>query len=386
MAPSIVVIGAGVVGLCSAWHLMEQGVDDVVVVDAAHPASGSSGLAVGLVQTQHLTEHNIEIRAVSMAFLRRLEREQGLEIVHNGYVRLGFDDAQVETFHESVSTQQRFGVRGSRVLSPTQLRELIPDIRVDDIAGALYGPQDGYLDGHLLCNVLVDGLRAKGATIVSMARVTGAEQRADGQHHITTTRGTYSADYVVNAAGAWAPRIAELLGTVAPIRPERHQAIIVELGHPLPYVMPSVMGYSPGTGTEGLFFRYEKANQLVAGLHSLDPVGEIADPDSYNRGNDMDFIETLAELFDHRLPGIEDPQLGAGWAGIYPMSADGVLQVGPAPGRPTVISACGAGGAGIMLGPAIGNLVADWIVSGRAVCVSDGDSLTPQRFDSTLGA
>ena len=154
--------------------------------------------------------------------------------------------------------------------------------------------------------------------------------------------------------------------------------------------MPSVMDYTPRggpghpDGTPGLYFRHERPGQLIAGLHSEEPTGPVDDPDRYAHGADLEFLEGVAEKFAARLPSLAAARLAHGWAGLYPVSPDGLPQVGPIPGRPGGLLAGGAGGAGIQLSPVIGELIADWILSGEPRAVADAACLAPDRYSGGL--
>jgi sarcosine oxidase subunit beta len=382
--PSVLVVGAGAFGLASAWRLSERGVTDVTVIDSDYPASGSSGRSVGMVQTQHLTPLNIEGRAVAMRLLNMLADEHGLEIRRSGYVRLGYSEEHVDAFARSVDLQHSLGITHPRLLTQTQLRDLVPDLRVDDVAGALFGPEDGYLDGHMYCGLLVELLKERGVTVRPRTKLLAAERVSGGRHRLATSQGDFVADVVINASGAWAESVAALLGTTAQIRSERHQAVVAHLERPLSYIMPCLQAYFPGSGRAGLYVRQERADQLVIGLHSLDPIGEIVDPASYLESNDLVFLSEVAGKFTDRFPGFEDAQMGKGWAGIYPMSRDGLPVVGPAPEDQTVLHAIGGGGAGIMWSQAVGELVADWVLDGKPTCIPDSDALSAARFQTEL--
>jgi sarcosine oxidase subunit beta len=102
-------------------------------------------------------------------------------------------------------------------------------------------------------------------------------------------------------------------------------------------------------------------------------------PDDYARSADEEFLETVARLLSSRLPALSDSGLAHGWAGVYPISPDGIPQVGPGGDDPTVITAGGVGGSGIQLSPVIGELVADWIMFGEPRSISDGRALSPAR-------
>src|SRR5205823_6586226 len=117
------------------------------------------------------------------------------------------------------------GVADARVLDREGLGRVVPDLECGDLAGGLFGPSDGYLDGHLYCNLLADLLRGRGARILTSTELVGAETAA-GRLRLATSGPALDCDVVVNAAGAWAAQVGELLGTPAPILPERHQALV----------------------------------------------------------------------------------------------------------------------------------------------------------------
>jgi sarcosine oxidase, subunit beta len=377
--PSVCIVGAGAIGLASALALTRRGAGQVTVLETRHVAAGSSGLSVGIVETQYLTPLDIELRVRSMALFDELEREHGLRIVRNGYLRLAHAPAELADFEESVRVQRALGVRDACVLDRTGLARLVPDMAVADLAGGLFGPSDGFLDGHLYCGLLAELAVAGGARILGGHELLEAAAVAGDGWNLRTSAGELSCDYVVNAAGPWAGRVAGLLGVTLALSPQRHQAIVALLPRALAYTMPSVTDYTPGTGVAGLYFRHERPGQLIAGVHTEEALGEACDPDDFARGVDPEFLEAVAELLAARLPALEGAQLAHGWAGLYPVSPDGLPQVGPAVGRPTAIAAGGAGGAGIQLSPAIGELVADWILTGEPQVVVEARRLAPER-------
>jgi sarcosine oxidase subunit beta len=374
----ICIIGAGAVGLTSALQLARRGAGSVTVLEAAHPAAGSSGLSVGIVETQYTEPLDIALRVWSMGFFDALERDHGLHLTRNGYLRLGHDGPAAAVFERSVATQRELGVADARVLDAGEIRRLIPDMRADDVVCGLFGPRDGFLDGHLYCGLLAELATELGVEIVAGAAVTGADTESDGTHVLHTRRGEHRCDVVVNAAGPWADRVGELLGAPAPLDPQRHEAVVVHLPRPLEYVMPSVMDYTPGTGRNGLYFRHERPGQLIAGLHSEEALEAVPDVDHYARSASPDFLEGVAELLSDRLPSLDDAALAHGWAGLYPVSTTGLPQIGPVPGRETVISAAGAGGSGMQLSPVLGELVADWVIAGEPLAVPGAAVLAPR--------
>jgi sarcosine oxidase subunit beta len=379
------IVGGGATGLASALQLALRGVTDVVVLEAAHVASGTSGLSVGIIETQYVEPLDIELRVRAMEFFCRLERERELDVTRNGYLRLARTEDAAASFAGSVEVQHALGVVDACLLSPGEITDLAPDLRTDDVQCGLFGPSDGFIDGHLYCMLLAEMAAEHGVRVLPRQRVVSVDVES-GRHLVHTERDEFTFEHVVNAAGPWGDQVARLLGHEMPLLPQRHQAVVAHLGRDLGYMMPSVMDYTPHTGEIGLYFRHERAGQLIAGLHSEEATERTANPDAFARSADEDFLETVARLLSSRLPSLTDAGLAHGWAGVYPVSPDGIPQVGPAGDDPTVITAGGVGGSGIQLSPVIGELVADWITIGEPRCISDGRALLPVRPTLELAA
>jgi sarcosine oxidase subunit beta len=277
-------------------------------------------------------------------------------------------------FRESVRMQAEAGFR-ARLYPADELRLLVPHMDAAGLAGGIFGPDNGFLDPHELCTFLAGRLKASGASLRQYCAVTGA-RRTGGTFRLQTTRGVFDGDVVVNAAGAWAPRLAAMFGQTLHVRPERHEAVMVLLDRPLDYVMPMVMDLVNGEGT-GLNFRHEKAGELIAEIHKTDST-QAEDPDDYNEQCEESAKIRLAELLLERLPLLSGARLGRGWAGLYPVTADHRPFAGPIDAaEPRLVTAAGAGGYGIQLAPVIGQVAADWALHGAPVSTPGLDDLAP---------
>jgi sarcosine oxidase subunit beta len=354
------------------------------VLERAQVASASSGLSVGIVETQYLDPLAIEVRVRSMEFFRWLEREHGLPVTRNGYLRLGRTEPDLDAFERSVAVQRELGVADACVLDREGLRRIVPDLECSDLAGGLFGPSDGYLDGHLYCSLVADLLRGRGVRVLSSSELVDASVARSGAHVLVTPATTLECDVVVNAAGAWAARVGELLGAPARVLPQRHQALVAHLPKALDYLMPSVMDYIPASGELGLYFRHESRSSLIAGLHTEEPVHDIVDPDDFGRSGGHEFMDLVAQRLAHRLPRLSDTRLAGTWAGLYPLSPDGAPVVGPYRERPSIVAALGAGGSGLQSSPALGRIAAEWIVYGECRTIPAAAQFVPDRFDSIL--
>jgi len=372
-APKVVVIGAGTLGMCTAVNLIERGAC-VTVLDAQSLASGSSGRSVGVVGTQLTDPFDLMLRKHALRQFGDWE-SRGLRFNHIGYLRLARTQEQMALFEETVAARAESGFR-SVIYRGEALRQLVPDMNLDGLAGGSFGPDDGFIDPHELCTLLAGWLREQGGELRQFCRLEGVT-RHPGGYRLETTKGPLDCDVVVNAAGAWAPRVAAMFGQTLWVRPERHEAVTILLDRPLDYTMPMVMDLLNGQGT-GLNFRHDKPGELIAEIHHVANAG-AEDPDTYNDKCEEESKVHLAELLLERLPDLPGARLGRGWAGLYPETADHRPLVGPIdPGEPALVTAAGAGGYGIQLSPVIGQVAADWAMHGGPVSAPGTEALLPR--------
>lgn len=372
----VLVIGSGIIGCCIADALAEAGVD-VEVLERDRIASGSSGLAVGIVESQYTDPGWIDLRVFARRAFDALAEEAEIGFVRSGYLRLGYSAADVDLFAGSVAHQRSLGVEDARVVDVAAIATLVPALRTEDVAGGLWCPSDGYVDPHLATVAFAERARRRGARIVEGCAVTAAERR-DGRWHVATGDGARTADVVVNAAGPWAPQVAALLGLDSDVDPQRRSAIQVHLAEPLGYVHPFTMNYIPGVNRYGAYVRHEADDRLICGLHSEDLLDPPSDPDDYARGVAPDWQEELAEQLAFRFPGLAAGMaFGEGWSGLYPCRPSREPAIGWRRDAEGVIDAVGFGGGGIQSGPAAGAIVRDWLLHDEQRAIPSAAALAP---------
>lgn len=381
--PAVVIVGAGVAGMSTALCLAERGCRDVTVVDRQHVAAASSSLSAGIYTRGYSDALDVELRVEAYERLCQFEREDGLTLRRNGFLRLARNAETAAGFERAAETQRALGVPDSRVLGRAELADLVPDMSCDDLEAGLLTPSDGYLDGQQLCMTYAERAEALGVRILARHALVGYEPLPGDRHRVITSRLELNCDVVVNAAGSWAPEVGRILEAPVKIVPERHEACVMRLAKPLGYELPSIMDYVPGSGELGLYLRPEGEHQLIVGLHSNDLLEERADPEAFHGGVEAAFVDALIPKLLDRMPGLESVGLEGGWAGLYPNSPDERFIIGGMPGRPGIVAVCGLDGVGVYMSPVAGRMGAEWILDGRPRRAEEKDAYDPARFTAT---
>jgi sarcosine oxidase, subunit beta len=377
MPPRVGIIGAGVAGLSVAMHLTSRGIRDVTVLEAAFPANGSSGLSVGDVSALYETSADIDWRLEALRFFERSAPEVGLTMV--GGLRIVYTDDDRRRLEAAATEYANRGIP-AQVITAGEAKQLVPDLCVDDVAAALATPLAGHLDATLLCRAYRARAESAGARVITSAPVTGAEI---GPRSISlrTPAGRHQVDVVVNAAGPWAARIADLLGTHAPIHNHRSQVCQIRADHPLPYPMPQFQDSFAYVDTgDGLYLHPDSRTEFLVGLHRNSAPDPPHDPDRFPRSVDEDYHDQLAAVLARRFPGLAGTRLVGGWSGLYPTSPDLRPMVGAYRAEPRIVAAAGLGGAGVQLSVAVGRIAAEWIASGHAPADPAEAALAPDRL------
>lgn len=378
--PRVVVIGGGIIGACCLYSLASRGLASLDLVEKGSLCSGSSGRSVGMVETQYTSEVDILMRARSLPLFYQMEKEAGVPFFHNGYLRLARSPEVMERYRQSARLQRSLGLE-AEVPDRDGVARLVPGLRVDDVLGGLFGPRDGYIDPVAFVNALVERARALGARVHLSTEVTGVRVQGGRVVAVETDRGTLPADYVVNAAGAWAPRIGEMVGLALPVAGYKRRVLVFQAPRDMRDLV-FVMDFVPGTDREGVYFRGDATGLVLAGLHweGFSPEEAPQDPDAFPQGVEWDFVERTARLLEERYPPAREFTYVRGWSGLYPITPDTEPILGEAPGVRGLINAVGFNGYGIQVAPVVGEVVAEIILEGQARSLPDLSPFRLERF------
>ena len=385
---SVVVIGGGVMGLSTAYHLARAGVPDVVLVEQSELGSGSTCKAAGGVRAQFSDAVNIELGRRSLEAFESFGRDfdQEIDLHQVGYLFLLEHPEQVEAFERHVALQNELGV-DSRMIDVAEAKRLSPLIETDGLLAAAWSPRDGHCTPESVVLGYAGAARRAGARLVRGCPVTGiatdaatdtatdtATDDSTGGTAITaveTSRGTIRTDTVVCAAGAWSRRIGEMVGVDLPVEPVRRQILTTEPMAGLDPRTPFTIDFSTS------FYFHAEGPGLLLGM---------SDPDEqpgFDLGRSDDWLPRLGDAIERRAPRIAEAGLASGWAGLYEMTPDHNALVGEAQEVSRFLYATGFSGHGFLMGPAIGEVVRDLYLGHRPVV--DVAGLDVRRFaDSTL--
>ncbi|QZY00840.1 NAD(P)/FAD-dependent oxidoreductase [Halobaculum rubrum] len=371
----VAVVGGGIVGVASAYELAARGVD-VTLFERGSLGAGSTDRALGGIRAQFSTRVNVELSVASINVWDAFEERFGVDIDrrHTGYLFCTRDPETADAFAEQVAMQNECGV-ASRTVSPEEAAELCPGLRAEEFVAGTYCPDDSFADPHLALQGYARAARGEGAEIRTNTPVAGLRPRESGVRVELTDDpdGTVTVDAAVNAAGAWAPRLAETAGYDLPIVPHRRQTAVVEPERPVPESDPLVIDADTTA-----HFRPERDGRALVGGHfgGRDPV---VDADRFSETPDTDWaveaVERAGDAADYFGP---ETRLAGGWAGLYAVTPDHHAIVEES--VPGVVTAAGFSGHGFQHAPATATIVAELVLDGESSTV-DASGLGRERFE-----
>ena len=367
----VAVIGGGIMGLSIAYNLAARGLTDVVVFERGYLAEGASGRNGGGVRQQWSTEINVRLMQESVALCRRFAHELGVNVWfrQGGYLFLARSARELARLERNIALQNRLGLP-TRMLTPAEANDVVPELDVTGVVGAAFNPSDGILFPWPFLWGYAQRAVALGVRVYTQTAVRGLEREATGGWRVVTSRGAVRARRVVNAAGAWSPEVARMVGVEVPTYPVRHEICSSE---PLkPFLGPMVSELA-----SGLYFSQSMRGEIVGGC-SLPP--RI----TYSTGSTLRFLTTYARRLVALVPVMKGVKVLRQWAGAYDQSPDGNPIVGAVDEAPDFYLACGFVGHGFMMAPMVGALYAEWLTGGARHELFDRFRLA--RFRGEAGA
>ena len=380
----VVVIGGGVVGVSTLYHLAKKGWSDVVLVERKELTSGSTWHAAGLLPLFNLSYSVGQIHKYSVKLYGELEAETGQHVgfrkVSN--IRVARTKDRWDEFMYYAGIAETIGVKVNK-LTPQQLKELWPLCEIDGVLGAIQHPDDGYIQPADLTQALAKGARSRGAEIYRNTTVTAIEQLASGEWLVKTDKGDITCEHVVSCSGNFARKTGAMVGLDIPVIPVEHQYIVTE---PSPLIRERQAQGLPEMGvlreSDSSWYLREENGGFVLGIYEKGApccyVDGPSDQSEYELfQGELDRLEPYIETCITRVPAFGELGIKKIYNGAIAYTPDGSPIIGPAWDRKNFwlneghsFGVTAAGGAGWQL--------AEWIVDGEPTI--DMMGVDPRRF------
>jgi len=349
----VIVIGAGVIGTSVAYHLAKLGCRDVIVLEKEDTIGcGCTAKAEGGVRQEFCTEVNIKLSIESFKFFERFEDELGSPIDFHqcGYLRLVSTKEELEWLHETVTLQQKLGVK-VYLLTPEETREIVPALNIHNLLGATYCPTDGVIDSYSVVQGYASAAKSFGVRIYTGIEAFSIKTTRDNQvQGVLTNEGEIEAPVVVNAAGAYANQVGETVGLAIPVHPHKQHTFFTSPSDKIGKDAPFVIDLHKDFG-----IRREGPRLLFGG-------GQPDAPEGFDTTVDWGCLPEIAKRVVYRFPFLANVGIMRAQAGLHPDTPDASAILGGVSGIGGLYLACGLNGQGVMHSPAVGRLMAEYIL------------------------
>lgn len=365
MQARVVIIGGGIIGCSTAYHLAKIGWNDVVLLERHKLSSGSSFHAAGLVGQLRNSANVTQLLKYSVELYDRLEAETGQATgwKRNGGLRLACNAARMTEIKRQATTAHSFGLE-MHLLSPKEAQSLWPVMDVSDLIGAAFLPTDGQVSPSDLVAALAKGARQGGVRIAEDCPVTGILVEKNRAVGVETMRGTIRADVVVNCCGQWAKEIGRMAGVAVPLQSIQHQYMITEPIPGLPRNLPTLRD------PDRLIYFKEEVGGLVMGGYEPNPIPWALD--GIPKGFHFSLLEPNWDHFEQhmvqalaRVPALATAGVKQLINGPESFTPDGNFILGEAPELKSFYIGAGFNAFGIASGGGAGRALAEWIVGGE---------------------
>src|SRR4051794_28007706 len=354
-------------GLALAYNLASDsrgpGGKRIVVVDGRYLAWGASGRNGGGVRQQWSTPMNVRLMQESMDICAHFAKRMRINVWmrRGGYLFLARTQAAARRLERNVAVQNRCGL-GTQMTAPVEARALVPALATPRTVAACYNPTAGIVFPWPFLWGYARAAAKLGVAIHAKTPVTAIQRRgakAGGGFRIETPAGSFGAERIVCAAGAWSPQVARLVGASLPNRPQRHEILSTE---PLkPFLKPMVT-----VSETGLYVSQSLRGELVGGITLPDEQDQTDEAGQVRLGSRLAFTTTMARALVELMPRLGHIKVVRQWAGPYDVSPDGDPIVGELPDVPGFHVVCGFRGHGFMMAPVVARHLAAHLRGGAA--------------------
>ena len=348
----VIIIGAGVIGISIAYHLAKLGCRDILVLEKESTiGSGSTAKAAGGVRHQFRNDINVRLSVESIKSFDNFEEEIGsvVDFRRCGYLFIACTDGEMEDLRQRVALQQKHGIE-VYLLSPREASGIVPTLNIDDILGASYGPTDGKVDPYSVTQGYASAAKRLGVKIHTDVEVFGIIAKDQQVRGISSSEGEVEAPVVVNAAGPYAGLVGKTVGLDIPIHSIKKHTFYTARSDEIKKGTPFIVDLH-----RNIFVWRE--NQGVA-FNGYDPDQK----EGFDITVDWSCLEKIAKRVVPRFPFLADVGIMRVDVGLHPDTLDKSAILGDTPELKGLHLACGLNSQGVMHAPAVGRIMAEYIL------------------------
>jgi len=358
MSYDAIVVGAGISGAATAYHLRKAGAK-VLLIERGEPASGGTGKSAAIVRQSYSTPLLVRLARASITMFTNATTELGRDA---GFVQAGYcfvvSQDMLEGAKKNVAMQKGLGIVNEWSDGPG-FPEHLPELNPEGVAGIVYEPHGGYADPVQTTEAYVAAFQKLGGEFRARTPVRRLLRESDRITGVEFDHGDVSGNMVVNAAGPWAKPLAESAGLDLPLRAVREQDTVWQIpaGRKIPKTSISM-------GVDATYYRPLGQDRFIIGRGFPKEYADV-DPYNYKTAADADFISDVQTRVERRFPSFAGMKLIEAYAALYDVTPDWYPFVGSRTGIAGYADFSGGSGHGFKIAPAIGRELSDWLLTGK---------------------
>ena len=365
----IVIIGGGISGCSTAYHLAKKGQKTIVVLEKRFICGGSTGACGAGVRMQWGTKMNCAFSKYSIEYYEHANETLGyegdIEFKQSGYLLIADTDREIEQFKKNIVVQHEVGIP-SRMVDLDEAKRIVPHLNTSVLKGAAYCEKDGFLNPFHTTDAFYRAAKRLGVEFEVPCTVTDIIVENGRVKAVVTDRGTVETDCVINCAGGFSKEISEMAGVDVPVYKERHQILVTEPVEPMQG--PMVMSFGLN-----LYVQQSPHGSFIMGR------SDSHEPRDGRVTSSWKFLEEMSKTIVNVLPPIAKLRIVRQWAGLYNMTPDRQ----PIYEKSDVVDgfymAIGFSGHGFMFGPVTGAVMSEMVL-GETPTI-DASNLSLKRFE-----
>ena len=375
---SVVVIGGGIMGCSTLYHLAGLGISDAILLERNRLTSGTTWHSAAQVRALRSSRNLTDLIRYSISLYSQLEAETGQSVgwINEGSLSIATHPDRLIHIRRQEALAHLYGV-AAECIGPGEAAERWPLMRSDDVIGAVWSPDDGRVSPSDLCAALVKGAVNRGARIYENTPVTGILTRQGRISGVVTGEGRIRCDAVAICAGLWSNRLAAMGGSVAPLYPCEHFYLLTNPVAGIEGNMPTLSDHDAH-----LYIRDDSGGLLIG---CFEPMGKAIAAETLGEDfafqllpEDWDHFEPMMLNAMHRLPVLADAGVRMLLNGPESFTPDGAFLLGETPETRGLFLGCGMNSVGVASGGGAGMALAHWIHDGHPP--ADLHEVDPRRF------